>query len=105
MTTGAVIHLALHVLVPLAVALVAARRWPDRRVGYLFAMMMLSMVIDVDHLLATPIFDPERCSVGFHPLHTVIPTLLHVAMLAIPTLRWLGVGLCIHIGLDALDCL
>ena len=26
-----------------------------------------AMIIDIDHLLADPILDPNRCSVGFHP--------------------------------------
>ena len=32
--------------------------------------MYAVMLIDLDHLLATPIFDPARCSIGFHPLHS-----------------------------------
>jgi len=105
MTSGAAFHIALHVLVPLTVALIASTRLPDRRFGYLFGMMMLGMVIDLDHLLATPIFDPDRCSIGFHPLHSVVPIVVYVAFLIVPKLRWLGAGLCIHIALDALDCI
>ena len=29
-----------------------------------------TMLVDVDHLLANPIFDANRCSINFHPLHT-----------------------------------
>jgi len=31
------------------------------------------MLVDLDHLLATPVPDPTRCSIGFHPLHDFIP--------------------------------
>ena len=27
-------------------------------------------VVDLDHLLAEPVYDAARCSIGFHPLHT-----------------------------------
>ena len=30
---------------------------------------MLTMMVDLDHLIADPIFDPQRC-IGFHPLHS-----------------------------------
>ena len=57
------IPLALHVLLPLAVALAFFRkRW--RRA---FLWMMAGMLIDLDHLLATPIYDPLRCSIVMTP--------------------------------------
>ena len=67
--------------------------------------MMSTMLIDIDHLLADPIYDPMRCSIGFHPLHTWLPISLYVLALAHPKTRLLGIGLCIHILLDAADCL
>lgn len=94
------LHLLLHALVPLATSLVFYRpRWQRA-----FTLMMLAMAIDIDHLLATPIYDPERCSIGFHPLHTLIPVVIYVALAAHPRTRLLGMGLCIHIALDVLDC-
>ena len=30
----------------------------------------LGWLIDLDHLLADPVYAPDRCSIGFHPLHT-----------------------------------
>ncbi len=66
--------------------------------------MMLAMAIDIDHLLATPIFDPDRCGIGFHPLHTYPAMILYGAMFAIPKLRVLALGLMIHVVLDGLDC-
>lgn len=66
--------------------------------------MLLGLLIDIDHVLASPLYDPNRCSMGFHPLHTIIPVLLYVAMLLHPKTRLLGLGLCIHVLLDSADC-
>lgn len=63
------------------------------------------MLIDVDHLFAVPIYDPLRCSIGFHPLHTVLPILIYVAALFHPKSRVVGIGLCVHIALDSIDCI
>ena len=32
-----------------------------------YIIMLLTMLVDLDHLLANPIFDPNRCSINFHP--------------------------------------
>lgn len=94
------IHLALHLLVPLTIALTLFRSaWLLS-----FGILMLGMLIDVDHLLATPIYAAGRCSIGFHPLHGLVPIGLYLALLAHEKTRLLGLGLCIHIALDAIDC-
>ena len=61
-------------------------------------------VIDADHLLAKPIYVPNRCSIGFHPLHTTPAILIYGALLVAPPTRLLGLGLSLHIALDAADC-
>ena len=66
--------------------------------------MMLAMIIDLDHLLANPIFDPNRCSINFHPLHTYPAIGIYILMTAIPKLRLLGLGFLIHMVLDGVDC-
>lgn len=63
------------------------------------------MLIDLDHLLASPIYDPNRCSIGFHPLHTIPAILVYLLCLFVPRLRLIAIGLLIHIGVDAGDCL
>ena len=40
-----------------------------------------TMFIDLDHLLATPIFDPNRCSINFHPLHSYYAITGYVLMI------------------------
>jgi len=66
---------------------------------------MLTMLVDVDHLLASPIYDPGRCSIGFHPLHTILPIIIYAGLCLLPKTRWLGIGLMIHMSLDGIDCL
>lgn len=67
--------------------------------------MLLTMLIDLDHLLATPIFDPTRCSINFHPLHSYAALVVYVALLFLKKTRVLGVGLVLHIAADYIDCL
>jgi hypothetical protein len=94
------IHLLLHVLVPAAVALI----WYRDRWLRAWLWMLAGWLIDLDHLLADPVYAPGRCSIGFHPLHTA-PAIFVYGLLLVPRqTRLLGLGLMIHIGLDALDC-
>ncbi len=62
-------------------------------------------MIDIDHLLATPLYDPLRCSIAFHPLHTRPAALVYAALCIYPRSRLLGFGLLLHLVLDAGDCL
>ena len=94
------LHLILHFAAPLAVALtVFRRRW---RVA--FVIMIATMLVDLDHLLAVPFYDPNRCSIGFHPLHTSLPIVGYVLLSIFPKTRLVGVGLLIHMLIDAMDC-
>lgn len=96
----AVIHLALHIIVPGVVAgLFYRRRWL-----HAWLWMLAGWLIDLDHLLADPIYAPGRCSIGFHPLHTMPAVALYSVMTIPMRTRLLGLGLLIHIALDALDC-
>jgi hypothetical protein len=65
MTLGSVVHLVLHAAVPGAVAWFFFRHGGEPRL-----IMLATMLVDLDHLLADPIYDPNRCGIGFHPLHT-----------------------------------
>ena len=95
-----IIHLMLHLIVPGVTArLVRKTHWMRA-----WLVMMGAMVIDLDHLLTTPVFDPNRCSIGFHPLHTHLAIAAYTAAALYPRTRILGIGLLIHVALDALDC-
>ncbi len=67
--------------------------------------MMATMLVDVDHILANPIYDSLRCSIGFHPLHQPILFPLYFVACWIRRVRYVGIGLIIHMVLDAADCL
>ncbi len=66
---------------------------------------MAGMLVDVDHLLADPVYDPLRCSMGFHPLHTWPFVIVYIVLTLVPRTRLLGIGLIIHMLLDTIDCL
>jgi len=66
--------------------------------------MVLAMLVDLDHLLADPIYDVARCSIGFHPLHTIFPIIGYGVMCFFPKVRLIGIGLIIHMLLDSIDC-
>ena len=95
------VHIILHFLVPAFAALI----WYERDAFKAWLVMAATMVIDVDHLLADPVYDPLRCSIGFHLLHSYVAISLYVVMLFIPKVRLIGVGLIIHMALDYMDCL
>ncbi len=66
MSARATLHLFLHAAVP---ALLAWLFW-RKRFASAWLLMLLGWIIDLDHLLADPIYAPNRCSIGFHLLHT-----------------------------------
>ncbi len=68
-------------------------------------IMLLVNIIDFDHLLANPIYDPNRCGIGFHPLHSYLAIAAYLGLTAIPKTRLVGLGLVIHMALNWLDCL
>lgn len=95
------LHLVLHAAVPAAVAAI----WYRDRWFRTWLWLLAGWLIDLDHLLANPVYAPGRCSIGFHPLHTS-PAIVVYALLAVsPRTRPLGLGLLIHVGLDGIDCL
>jgi hypothetical protein len=100
MSLRAVLHLLLHLLAPaLAARLFWSAHW--RRA---WLIMLATMLVDLDHLLAEPLYDPNRCSIGFHPLHTAPAIALYAGLAAWPRTRVAGTGLLIHMALDAGDC-
>jgi len=66
--------------------------------------MLATMLVDLDHLLATPIFDSNRCSIGFHPLHSYYAIGIYCIMLVFPKSRVIAIGLLLHMLTDYLDC-
>jgi len=95
-----IIHYTLHLLVPGLIAYVFFRKeWKKA-----WLIMLATMLVDLDHLLATPIFDPGRCSINFHPLHTYWAMAVYVVMLFFKKTRIIAVGLLFHMLTDFIDC-
>jgi len=66
--------------------------------------MSATMVVDLDHLLAHPIYDPGRCSIGFHPLHSFWAIGAYSLLLIPDKTRVIAIGLMVHMMLDGIDC-
>jgi hypothetical protein len=67
--------------------------------------MFAAIAVDLDHLLATPIFDPHRCSIGFHPLHSFAAVGIYIVGLLFKKTRLPAIGLLFHMCTDLTDCL
>lgn len=96
-----VIHMALHFIVP---GIVAKRGFGEKW-KYAWTVMVLTMIVDLDHFLADPIYDPDRCSIGTHLFHTYPALGIYLLMTAFSRTRLIGIGLVIHMSLDWIDCL
>jgi len=94
------LHILLHFTVP---AIVAGSFF---RPGWLKVYLVLigTMLVDLDHLLANPIYDPERCSIAFHPLHSFWAIGIYLVLCFPKQTRLVGIGLLIHMALDSIDC-
>ncbi len=96
----AIVHYGLHFLAPVLIALLFFRkRWLQASL-----LMILTMLVDLDHLLADPIFDPQRCSIGFHPLHSYPAIIAYIVFALLPLFRIVAVGLLFHMATDWQDC-
>lgn len=107
MALRTIVHYGLHFLAPFLFTYL----WPQRPRWQVYLLLIATMSIDLDHLIATPIFDPNRCSVGFHLLHSYPMIGVYTVMLLLPYerlgwpwwLRVLAVGLLFHIFTDWQD--
>jgi hypothetical protein len=97
-----ILHYGGHWLSPFVIAAVIWRgNWI--RAGLVIAAGNL---IDLDHLLADPIFDPNRCSIGFHLLHGWEAAVIYLLMLGVPKwwVRAFALGALWHLAVDYGDC-
>jgi len=95
------LHYGIHFLVPIAIGLLF---FPKEKRVQVILILLSGIFIDVDHLLANPIFDPNRCSIGFHPLHTYWAMAVYLLFLLFKRTRLIGLALVIHIIADLTDC-
>lgn len=94
------IHYGLHFLAPVIIGYIF---YKEHRTAAIL-ILLGGILIDADHLLATPVFDPGRCSIGFHPLHSYGAIALYLLLFTIRKTRIFGLALMIHILADLADC-
>lgn len=94
------LHYGIHIIVPIAIGFFFFKehRWR------VILILLAGFIIDIDHLLANPIFDPNRCSINFHPLHSYVAIGIYVGLLFFKKTRLLGIAFVIHIVADLTDC-
>lgn len=97
------IHYSFHFIAP---GLLAWLLFPERW-EIAWVLMLATMLVDLDHLLAKPIFDPSRCSIGFHVLHTYPAIIVYFLLLFVPNfyIQAIAAGLLFHMYTDWQDCL
>jgi len=94
------VHYSFHFLLPGLVAFLFFRsRW---KIAWI--LMLLTMLVDLDHLFANPIFQVDRCGINFHPLHTYLAIAIYFIGLFFNKTRILSVGLLLHMATDQIDC-
>ncbi len=94
------VHYGIHFIVPIAIGLFFFKRQSTK----VILILLAGIVIDVDHLWADPIFDPERCSIGFHLLHSYWAIAIYFGLLFFKKTWIFGLALLIHIFADVMDC-
>lgn len=96
------IHYFLHIGFPFVIAYLFFKE--DWKRTYL--ILLATMLVDLDHLLATPIFEANRCSFGFHLLHSYYAMAFYFLLLFCKKpYRIIGIGLLFHMFTDLIDCL
>ncbi|HCV50274.1 MAG: DUF6122 family protein [Saprospiraceae bacterium] len=95
-----VVHYSLHFLFPGLLAYLLFRdNWKRA-----WLVMIATMIVDLDHLLAEPIFDPGRCSIEYHVLHSYWAIACYFVLLIFPKMRIVALGLLFHMLTDTIDC-
>ena len=99
--TSLILHYSLHFFLPLIIAILFFKKeWKK-----VYVIMMLTMIVDLDHLLADPIYQADRCSVNFHPLHSYYAIALYFMMSFFrKPFNIIGIGLVLHMIADYTDC-
>jgi len=96
-----VLHYGIHFLVPLAIAILFFK---ENRLKVAL-ILLAGIFLDIDHIVADPIFDPNRCSIGFHPFHSYFPIPVYFGLALWKKTRLMGWAFLIHIIADTTDCL
>ncbi|MDG1790588.1 MAG: DUF6122 family protein [Flavobacteriaceae bacterium] len=96
-----IIHYTLHILAPGLIAwLFFKDNWKKA-----WLILLATMLVDLDHLFANPIYSPNRCSINFHILHSYYAIILYVLLFFFKKFRIVAIGLLFHMFTDFIDCL
>ncbi|MGY5846523.1 DUF6122 family protein [Salegentibacter sp. HM20] len=71
-------------------------------------ILLATMAVDIDHIVATPLFDPMRCGIGYHPLHSFWAIGVYFfgsIFVKHRILKLVFIGLLFHMLTDFIDCL
>ena len=99
--TSLILHYSLHFFLPLIIAILFFKKeWKK-----VYVIMLLTMIVDLDHLLADPIYQADRCSINFHPLHSYYAIALYFIMSFFrKPFNIIRIGLVLHMIADFTDC-
>jgi hypothetical protein len=94
-------HFFLHIIFPVIIAQVFFKTYWKKA----YLLMLFTMLVDLDHLFATPVFQEGRCSVGFHPLHSYPMIVLYFlgTILLKGNYKIIALGLLFHMFTDFQD--
>lgn len=94
------VHYFLHLVFPVFIALMFYRKTWLRT----YLILLATMLVDLDHLFADPVFDPSRNSIGFHFLHSYYAIAVYFLMLFFKgNIRVIAIGLLLHMLTDFQD--
>lgn len=96
-----VIHYSLHFVFPAFIAYCFFRDTWKRT----YLILLLTMLVDMDHLLAVPVMQHCRCSINFHPLHSYVAIAVYTLLLFHRRTRVVAIGLLMHMITDGIDCI
>lgn len=94
-----VVHFTFHLIAPFFIALF----FYPKNVVKSYLILLATMLVDLDHLLAVPVYDPNRCSIGYHPLHSYYAIGIYILLLLPVRTRLIAIGLLFHMLTDGMD--
>ncbi|WHF53142.1 DUF6122 family protein [Chryseobacterium gotjawalense] len=96
-----IIHYSMHFIVPVFIAKIFFKNnWK-----HAYFLLLATMIVDLDHVFANPLFDPNRNSIGYHPLHSywAIAVYFLGSLFLKGNYRIIAIGLLFHMFTDFQD--
>lgn len=96
-----IIHYGIHFIVPFLISYFFFKKTFFKT----SAILLAAILIDLDHLLAEPVYDSLRCSIGFHLLHSYIAIIAYTLLFYWKKTRIIGLAALLHMLADITDCI